>query len=185
MFVQDVLPAGVAYVSHTVSGTATCTTPSPGSGGTIGCYVDLPKWSSWTLTITVETSTPDGYTNQVTADTVVGKGRNDPDPSNNSASSTWAVVSGQQGDCLGCDVDVAVDKSAQLDLAAGTVQFALKLRVGSEGPLPLVMLTDTLEPAFAFVDWSTDSPGRIECVHDGSPAGGTVRCNTLPRSPSP
>jgi uncharacterized repeat protein (TIGR01451 family) len=184
-FVSDVLPAGVVYVGHSMSGPATCTFPSPGSGGSIGCYVDLDKLSSWELSITVETSTAGVYVNEVRSDTVIGKGRTDPDGSNDSASSTW-TVQGDGDECLGCDVDVAIDKTFELDPdVSDLIRFHLRIRVGEQGFVPQVVLTDTLEPAFAYLGWSTLEPGRVSCTHDGSPVGGTVTCTALPDAPDP
>jgi len=88
---NDVLPAGVVFASLTAPGGWSCTTPSVGASGTVGCsHPSLPPGSAiFTLVVTVSSGLAGGST--ITNTATIAAATADPNPANNVASAVTAV----------------------------------------------------------------------------------------------
>jgi len=136
--VNDQLPSGYAYVSHTASqGTYT-------SGTGVWAVGSLANGASATLTLTATVQASGNYTNtaSVTAATA------DPNPANNSASASTTPVA---------QADVSVVKSDSPDPVVAGTQLTYTLVVANAGPSNAlnVVVTETYPAGFTY---TTASP---------------------------
>ena len=150
----DTLPGNLTFVSlaQGTGPTFTCSTPAAGAGGTISCSIgSLASGTSaqFTLTAHVPTGTPAGtsYTNTATISSEIA----DPNPENNSATTT-AIVS---------SVDVAITKTAPATVTAGQ-NLAYTLTLSNNGP-------DTADNA-QFIDNLPTGTSFVSIVQNTGPA---------------
>src|SRR5262249_54259502 len=83
--ITDTLPAGTTFVSNAAQAGWTCTTPAPGSGGTLTCAkatMAAGETATFTLVLNVPCATPDGAIIQNAA-RIAASAPPDPDASNN------------------------------------------------------------------------------------------------------
>lgn len=159
VLVNDLLPAGLAFVSAT---------PSQGSyDGVIGRWDvgALPAGSPQTLSIvaTVVSPSPQTNTASVSADQV------DPDPANNSASATATPPA---------DVEVTKTVNNAAPNVGDPITFTLTLTNNGPNPGTGVQVLDTLPAGLAFVS-ATPSQGAYDSV-TGLWAVGSVSTGTSP-----
>jgi uncharacterized repeat protein (TIGR01451 family) len=91
--VTDVIPAGGTFVSSSAPAGWSCSTPSPGAGGTFSCSKSTMapgEAATFSLVVNIPCITADGTTIQNTA-SVAAASTADPDPANNSAFVTTTV----------------------------------------------------------------------------------------------
>jgi uncharacterized repeat protein (TIGR01451 family) len=169
---NDTLPAGTTFVSlvaNPASGVFNCTTPAPGSGGTISCTVAslaVGQTPSVQIFFHVDTATNTGTTLTNTA--TVTPTAPDPNAANNSSTTSATVTA---------VADVAVTKSGPPSVAAGT-DSSYTIVLSNSGPsTTAVTLSDTLPAQTTFVSLTTTpSSGVFNCTTPAAGSGGTVSC---------
>ncbi len=126
VIIDDPLPAGVTTVSWTCSAAAGSSCASPSGTGAINTSVDLAVGGSVTFTVSLQAGPSAGsLTNTVTA--TVPPGISDPNPSNNAASDTDALV---------FTADIAVTKTASAATVPAGQSFGYTVVVANGGPDP-------------------------------------------------
>jgi uncharacterized repeat protein (TIGR01451 family)/fimbrial isopeptide formation D2 family protein len=150
--VEDVLPAGVTFVSA-----PGCT--YAGSTRTVTCGgFDLASGDdrTFTITTTVDAGAPASITNSATVDA----DEPDPDPGDNTGTSTTTVSA---------DADLEISKTADDDTPLPGQTVTYTLTVTNHGPAGAtdVLATDTLPPGVTFVSADPD------CTRSGA----TVTCD--------
>jgi uncharacterized repeat protein (TIGR01451 family) len=175
--ITDPLPAGLTFVSITQdSGPAfTCSTPGPGSGGTVECSLaTFPAGASATFTLVAHIpsgATPGTFiTNTATASTPFPTGTPDSTDENNSASAATLVTGGTSA-------DLALTKSAPAIVAPGAnITYTLTASNGGPGAAANAQVTDPLPGDLTFVSSSTPAGWSCNALTPGS--GGTLTCTT-------
>jgi uncharacterized repeat protein (TIGR01451 family) len=167
----DTLPAGTTFVSFAQnSGPAfTCTIPAAGAAGTVTCNTaSLASGASASFTLVVQASVASAGTT-ITNTVSAGSATLDPNPANNSASTSTTV---------GTAADLAVTKTGPASVAAGTnISYALGIANNGPGAATTTSLTDALPAGTTFVSFAqTSGPGFV-CTAPAVGATGTVTCN--------
>ena len=163
---NDPLPTGIEFVSiNQNSGpTASCTTPTAGTGGTILCIITpLASGTSLNFTVTVQAnaSVPNGTISTNTA--TVSSDTADPNPANNTSTSNTTISA---------TAEVGVSKTAPATATAGT-NISYNITVTNSGPsnAASVSLTDTLPAGTSFVSVTQNTGPTFACS-----GGATVTC---------
>jgi uncharacterized repeat protein (TIGR01451 family) len=142
----DVLPVGTTFVSVGNAGTA-CTTPAPGSTGTISCTRSLAAGFGWPLTVVVNVNAalPAGTVISNTA--TVTSTTTDPNAANNSDTETTTV---------GPIADLSVTKTDAEDPVIPGSDITYTITVTNAGPsaAQAVTLTDTVVPVGGIVSFT-------------------------------
>jgi uncharacterized repeat protein (TIGR01451 family) len=151
----DVIPAGTTFVGTENAGTA-CTTPAPGGTGTVTCTFTLAPGFLWPLTLIVNVSAalPPGT---VISNTATVTSTTDPNPANNSATTTTTV---------GPLADVSVTKTDSPDPVAAGANLTYTITVTNAGPSSAssVTLSDAVPAGTSFVSfaapagWTASTP---------------------------
>lgn len=167
----DPLPGGTTFVSMTSPQGWQCTTPSPGSGGTVSCSTGsmaVGETAHFTLTARINPESPTGttYTNTATVTTR----SNDPNEENN-ASSTATTVPGSSA-------DLSVSKSVNKQAVLADTDVTYTIVVANNGPdaAQNASLTDTLPGDLTFVSFAQSSGPTWNCTTPAAGSGGTVSC---------
>lgn len=166
---NDTLPAGTTFVS--VDPSASCSTPSPGSAGTVTCTMaslDVDAPVTFTLTVHVDPNAQPGtfFSNTAT----VSASTPDPNDENNSSTTTAYVPEP-------ATADVGVTKSApSAALPGGNIEYVLELTNTGPDAAADVHLTDTLPGTLTFVDLAQDAGPTASCTTPSVGSGGTVTC---------
>jgi uncharacterized repeat protein (TIGR01451 family) len=143
---SDVLPAGVSPASvETSQGTCSGTT-------TVSCALDTLAVGDGAEVVITAVATAAGTLLDTASVTSAG---DDPDPSNNNASVTVRVYTGQEP-----RADLSLTKRANFDRVSVGAQLTYELTVGNAGPdaAPGVVVTDPLPPGLQFIS-ATASQG--------------------------
>ncbi|HEV7767755.1 MAG TPA: IPTL-CTERM sorting domain-containing protein [Thermoanaerobaculia bacterium] len=167
--VNDTLPGTMTFVSLAQSGSLTisCTTPSPGSGGTITCEAaTCPVDGDVILTITGHI--PAGTQAGETYENVVSVTSNDDPNDENDQSATLLIVSSS---------DVEVEKTGPATATAGS-DLTYTIIVSNNGPDAAVdvQLNDPLPAGTTFVSLAQNSGPVASCSTPFIGANGTVAC---------
>ena len=147
----DPLPANTTFVSLLEPAGWSCTTPPPGSGGTVNCGTTLgPGSAAFTLTVHVDSATPNGTV--VTNVATVSSAAADQNPNDNSANvsrtvATATAVSGTKTVSGTFTPGGAITYTVVLANDGGTAQ----------GDNPGAELTDVLPPSLTLVSATATS----------------------------
>ncbi len=166
---SDPLPAGTTFRSLSAPVGWTCTTPAVGVAGTVSCTNPLFGVSSavFTLVVRVASSTASGtvLTNTATISSTSG----DPNPGNNSGSTTTAVTT---------SADLAITKTGPASAVPGT-NLVYTVTVTNNGPSDAasVNIADPTPVGLTFVSNSGDCTTAYPCSL-GTVAAGTTRTIT-------
>ncbi|HUP62507.1 MAG TPA: hypothetical protein VNA69_19035 [Thermoanaerobaculia bacterium] len=162
-------PEVVTFVSLMQSGEPmSCTTPAPGSGGTITCTAaTYPAGASTTFTLTAHIPASAEVGDQLTNTANVTATSNDPNEENDGAVATTIVSA----------VDIEVLKTGSTTADAGT-NLTYTITVTNHGPDPAmnVVLEDILPPGTTFVSFSQTNPAAV-CSAPPPGANGTFACS--------
>jgi uncharacterized repeat protein (TIGR01451 family) len=174
---NDALPAGLTFVSLSSPAGWTCSTPAPGSGGTVSCTKPVVAISSedvFTLIAHVPAGTPGNTTFTNTA--LISSSTFDPNDENNSSSAANTVA--------GPVADMGVNKQASADEVLPGSNVAYTIQVVNGGPNNAVSATlnDTLPGAMTFV--SLSSAAGWTCSTPAPGAGGTISCSNPSLAPN-
>ncbi|HUQ39858.1 MAG TPA: hypothetical protein VM030_06855, partial [Acidimicrobiales bacterium] len=171
----DVLPAGLTFVSLLVTDNKwTCTTPTPGTNGTISCTRsnNLNGSSSFTLVAHVPAGATNGSTivNSVTGTTATSE-----DTSNNTASTTATVAA---------SANLGLAKSITSAVVAGS-QVTSTVQVSNAGPntASSLSLTDVIAAPATFVSATSPTAG-VSCGGVAIGGTGTVTCTLATLAPA-
>lgn len=168
---DDVLPAGLTFVSIAQANGPifTCTDPGTGNNGTVSCTLaTLAAGTSaeFTLVAHVPAGTPDGsfFTNIATVTTATF----DPNDKNNAATAGTALPAAQ--------ADLRVQKLAPSSAGPDT-DLQYTLMVGNAGPDDAidVQVIDVLPGDLTFVALA-QSGAPLNCTTPAAGSGGTVQC---------
>jgi uncharacterized repeat protein (TIGR01451 family) len=170
---NDTLPAGTTFVSLVTNpaiGVFNCTTPAPGSGGTISCTVAslaVGQTPSVQIFFNVDAATNTGTVLTNTA--TVTPAASDPNAANNSSTTSATVTP---------VADVAVAKSGPSSVVAGT-DSSYSITLSNNGPSnTAVTLNDTLPAGTTFVSLITNpASGVFTCTTPAVGSGGTISCS--------
>lgn len=163
----DNLPAGTTFASLTQDTGAvsfSCVTPAAGNPGTVSCSAaGMP--STATATFTLVANIDPNYANggTLTNTAVTSSDTFDPNPNNNT-SSTSAVVTGF--------TDLSVTKTATPTAVAGNnITYTITVRNNGPNPGLSTALTDTLPAGTTFVSLNQSSGPAFSCT-----TGATINC---------
>jgi uncharacterized repeat protein (TIGR01451 family) len=174
---NDTLPAGLTFVSLAAPAGWTCSTPAPGSGGSVSCTKPIVAISSedvFTLVAHVPAATPGGTTFTNTA--LISSSTFDPNDENNSSSAANTVA--------GPMADMGVTKEASADevLANSNVTYTIQVANGGPNNAVNATLNDTLPGTMTFVSLSV--PSGWTCSNPAPGAGGTISCSNPSLAPN-
>jgi uncharacterized repeat protein (TIGR01451 family) len=165
--VTDTLPGNMTFVSLTGTTGFSCTTPSPGAGGTITCTIaSYPANTGQIFTLVghIPPGTAGGteYTNTATVTS-----SNDENPDNNTSTVSTIVSSS----------DMSIMKTAPGTADAGT-NAAYVITIMNNGPdvAQSAGFTDTLPAGTTFVSVAQNSGSPSTCNAPAPGSGGTVSC---------
>ncbi len=174
---DDTLPGNMTFVSLVAPTGWTCSTPAPGSGGTISCSnpsLAPTAGEFFTLVGHVPPATPVGtiYTNTATVEATTS----DPNTNNNSSSATTGVTEP--------NADLGVTKLASASQVPPDSDLTYTITVTNGGPSNAVNATmnDTLPGNMTFV--SVSAPAGWTCSTPAPGAGGTVSCSNPSLAPN-
>lgn len=168
----DPIPAGMTFVSHTAPPGFSCTTPAPGSGGTISCSGALlaaGSTATFTFVVHIAPSTPLGttFTNRATAATETF----DVNEENNTGIADTSTAPPPTG-------DLRVMKSGpSVAPPGGNVTFTITLANNGPNAAATVSLQDTLPAPMTFVSLQ-QSGTALSCTTPAVGAGGTITCTS-------
>jgi uncharacterized repeat protein (TIGR01451 family) len=156
--VQDLLPAGVTYVSATAS-QGSCSQAS----GTVTCNVgDIGYQGNANVAITVIPTAAGTINNTASVDA----DETDTDTTNNSDSEVTSV---------GGSSDLSITKTGPASATTGSnVTYSLVAANAGPSAATSVVVIDTLPSNVSYVS-ATASQGS--CTHNGASAGGIITCN--------
>ena len=170
---QDVLPSPTTFVS--LSPNVGCTTPDPGTNGTVTCNIGTLAAGAairYTLVVQLPLSVGSGTTVSNTA-TVAAS--NDPDSENDSSTTTLTVSS----------ADLSVTKTGPASIISGT-PLSYTITVTNNGPDDALnaLLSDPLPAGTTFISLVQDSGPPASCSTPSPGTNGTVQCNWAPLNPT-
>ena len=151
--VNDLLPSGYTYVSHTAS----TGTYVPGTGvWTIG---NLNDQANATLTITAIVNATGNFTNTATISTTSGIA--DPNTTNNTASvSTTPVITDSDGDGVPDSLDLDDDNDGILDTTEGQcINTSNPSTDGFDSPLVATVNGNNIQSVNPYNGWGTETGG--------------------------
>jgi len=163
----DMLPPNTTFVSlvQNTGPTAVCSTPPPGSGGTVSCtWTFLASGASPQFTLTLET----GNTTSVANTATVSSNAADSNTGNNSSTATTTVTP---------NADLAVTKTGpSTATAGGTVTYTVT--VTNEGPSDAtnVSLTDAVPANATFASRTQTTGPAFTCTDPPVGGTGTITC---------
>lgn len=166
-FTQNV-PTGTTFLGLVSAAGWSCTTPAVGATGTINCTkgsMASAESGSFTLTVTV-TASSGSITSQVTGDSDTY----DPDPLDNTASTSTNVVAP-----LSADLSMTKTTNATTAPAGSTISYTLTLTNAGPNAAANVVVTDVLPASLLFVSITT--PAGFSCTTPAVGANGTITCN--------
>lgn len=170
---QDTLPGDLEFVSLVLNSgpVMACTTPAPGSGGTVNCSIATyaaGTTSSYTLTVHVPGSASSGTTYSNTA--TVTTSTQDPNGENNTSVASFTISS----------VDVSIVKTGPPTANAGT-NVTYPITVSNAGPdiATNVIWTDPVPAGTTFVSLTQTGGPSASCTTPASGSTGTINCSIL------
>ncbi len=160
----DTLPAGTTFVSLAPAAGWACTTPAVGGTGTVSCTkasVAVAESAAFTLAVNVASTTPSGTMISNTA--TVASVTVDPNPANNSATSTTTVTT---------QADLSVTKSDSPDpvAAGGSLTYVIVATNGGPSVASSVVPANTTFLSLtAAAGWTCTTPavggtGTVSCT---------------------
>jgi uncharacterized repeat protein (TIGR01451 family) len=168
---SDTLPAGMTFVSVSSPDGWDCTTPSPGSGGTVTCVnpslgTTGPGGEVFMLVAHVPSTSEPGqfFTNTAT----IATSSLDPNDENNSSSA--GIVVGANS------ADVGVEKSVDSDTVKANADITYTLRVQTSANADNVALHDTLPGDLTFVSLTQKSGPSFSCTVPNPGESGSIDC---------
>ena len=167
----DTLPGNLIFVSLSQDSgpTFSCTSPTPGSGGTVNCTIALlaPNASAtFTLKAHIPAGTPPGTSYDNTAN--VTAGGVDSNPGDNSDTVNTLVLA---------TTDFGVLKTGPGTATADT-DISWNVQVTNFGPdAGDVTLTDTMPPGLTFVSTTQNSGPSFSCSDPGAGNNGPIVCS--------
>jgi uncharacterized repeat protein (TIGR01451 family) len=162
----DTLPANVTFRSHTAPSGVTCSTPAPGSSGTVSCPLGtLNSGVSRTLSVVVRPNAAAGdagsITNTATATITGANPASDPNVGNNTNVSQTTTVT------KAADLEVtSLTASANPVMVGANLTYAVTVRNNGPSTAHNVTVTDALPAGVTFVSASSGCTGTT-----------TVTCN--------
>jgi uncharacterized repeat protein (TIGR01451 family)/fimbrial isopeptide formation D2 family protein len=171
---SDTLPAGTTFVSLSSPAGWSCTTPAVGAGGTVTCTnASLSAGSAiFTLAVAVAPSVTAGtaLSNSATVSSLT----TDPNPGNESATATTAVVT---------SANLSVTKVDTPDPVTAGTNLTYTITASNAGPsnAATLSLSDTLPSGTTFVSLSL--PAGWSCTTPAVGASGTVTCTAATFAP--
>ena len=167
---SDPLPAGTTFLSVTIPGGWSCTTPAVGAGGTVTCTNPSLAAGPAPFTLNVNApATPSNITNTATVASA-----NESVPGNESANASTAVGF--------ANLSVTKTGPATAEVSA-PIAYTITVNNGGPSAAVNVTLTDPLPPGTTFL--SLTSPGGWSCTTPAVGAGGTVTCTIASLSLGP
>ncbi len=165
----DTLPAGVTVTGVTANtGGAVCGA-LPVTGSITCTYAGGIDFGE-SFTLTFDVTVDPGVTGTITNVAVLNPGVTlDPNPDNDRAEVSSGVT---------VDADLGVVKTGPATVTAGN-SLTWTLTVTNNGPSDdpaTISVVDILPPEVSFDAPVSDPTGEWTCIHDGSPAGGTLTC---------
>ena len=170
---SDLLPGTMTFVSITQTGTPmSCSTPTPGSGGTVTCTAaSYPVGGMTTLTLTGHIPAGTAAGTPFTNTAGVSAATTDPNLENNFASTGLTVST------VGIS-DISVAKQGPDTVTAGnTISYTLLIANGGPDPAINVQLTDPLPPNTTFVSLVQNTGPPASCSTPAPNGTGTVSCS--------
>jgi uncharacterized repeat protein (TIGR01451 family) len=159
----DTVPAGTTFVSLAAPAGWSCTTPAVGGTGPVQCDIaTLPSGAPAGFTLVVQVTAPSTSSIQNTA--TVAATTHDPDPADNSATTTTFVNNPV--------ADVTVAKTDSPDPVTAGTNITYTVTVTNNGPSTAhnVTMTDDIPAGTEFVTitppagWSCPDPGPLNTV---------------------
>jgi uncharacterized repeat protein (TIGR01451 family) len=168
--VRDPLPASTTFVSVSAPAGWSCTTPPPGSGGTVTCSDSSPMPPStsaaFTLVVHVDPSAPaGGLTNEAFFDATI------------SGRSTTISTSVMTQVVVSADLSVSKSDSPDPVAAGGNITYTIGVTNAGPSDASSPMLSDTIPASTSFV--SITSPAGWSCSGTS-----TITCGTASMAPS-
>lgn len=152
--VTDTLAGGLTFVSATLPGGWSCTTPAPGANGTITCSTPtMPATSTASFTFVVHLASSATVGSNVANTATVSAATADPD-SNDLSSTTSATVTA----ALPTDVRITKTANGQTFVLGGTVTYTIVVTNTGSGDALDTVVTDTL-PAGTTLQSATSTQG--------------------------
>ncbi|MDT3708199.1 MAG: hypothetical protein ROZ09_15380 [Thiobacillus sp.] len=174
--VADILSADFTGATWTCSASAGAACGAAAGSGNIATTVDLPVGGTATFTVsgTVSAAATGSLVN--TATVALPAGVSDPNPADNSATDSDALI-------LLADLSITKTDGVTDVVAGGPVSYTIV--AGNAGPDPAIgaMVTDTLPATLSGVAWTCAAAGGATCAASGSgnlatavdlPMGGTA-----------
>jgi uncharacterized repeat protein (TIGR01451 family) len=165
----DEVPDNTSF-SSLAGGPRPCSTPDPGSGGTIECTIPslgAGNHVTYTLKVAVLANVENGTT--ITNTASVGSSTNtDPDSSNDSATATTTVQAS-------ADLSATNSDSPDPVLAGNDITYTIPFINNGPNSAHNVSFADTIPSGTEFV--SIDAPSGFDCSTSSVNAGGTVSCS--------
>lgn len=177
----DTLPSGETFVSFSPVLGWSCTTPAPGSAGTITCTnLGMPAGTAAAFTLVTHLSP--SATGSVSNTATLAYTANGRDAMIASTATTTVTVS----------ADLSVTKSDAPDPVNPLSNIVYTINVTNAGPsnAPAASLTDTLPAGTTFVSltsppgWSCTTGGTVSCTNPSFPLGSAVFTLTVQVSTS-
>ena len=154
------LPASSTYVSHTVSGSGTCTP----SGSTLTCtWAQQNGYTGYTVTVTVTPGA--GGTNTISATIAADQG--DPTPANNTLSENTTVNA-----MIDLSINAISDNPTDITLGQGNVVYTISTYNYSSSKATNPVVTVTLPASSTYVSHTVTTTNGGACT----PAGSTLTC---------
>jgi len=166
---SDTLSAGTTFVSLSLPGGWSCTTPAVGAGGTVSCSNASFASGSAVFNLVVQVGAGVTVGTVISNTATVSSATTDPNPGNESATATTTVGTGS--------ADLSVTKTGTPDpVIAGGSLLSYTITVTNAGPsdATTATLTDSLPIGTTFV--SIVSPLSWSCTVPSLGANGTVAC---------
>ncbi len=171
--VRDSLPSSTTFSSIGAPSGWTCAHPSPGTTGVVNCTTSSMAsgdTESFSLVVTVKSSTPSGSTISNTA-AVQSSKTPDPDTSDNAPTTTTSVKATSTA-----DLDVSKSDSPDPVAPGSTITYSIVVTNHGPDTASKVAMDDPLPSGTTFQ--SVSSPGSWSCSHPAVGASGTVDCTT-------
>jgi len=159
----DALPAGTTFESLASPGGWSCTTPAVGATGTVSCANPTLAVGGAVFTLVVRVSTGVVGASTIVNTAVVSSATADPNPGNETASSTITVAA---------SADLSITKADSGPVFPGS-NVVYQIVVANAGPDAAtgVSVTDTTPAGLTFVGNSGDCTTAFPCAFASLPAG--------------
>jgi len=166
------LPAPATFLSLAAPAGWTCSTPAPGTNGTISCSLSATMNPATQATFTIVSNVPGSVAGGTTLSaTATVSAPADAFPANDSATAsvTTAAVA---------DIAVTKTRTASLVIAGGPLHYTITVTNNGPSDTAGVTMTDVLPAPLRFT--SISAPAGWSCTTPPAGANGTIVCSTTP-----